>query len=78
MPKRDIHVTHRADNSWAVVREKAERATSLHKTQREALEVARPLAKQDKVELTTHGRGNRIIDSDSYGLDPMPPKDRKN
>jgi hypothetical protein len=29
------------------------------------------------VELVTHGKDGRIQDSDSYGNDPVPPRDRK-
>lgn len=78
MVKKDLHVTHRADGDWAVIREGADRASSLHQTQAAALKVARPVAKQDRVELVTHGKDNRIIDSDSYGNDPHPPIDKKN
>jgi len=77
MSKRDIHVTHRSDGDWAVIREGAKQASSLHDTQKKALGVGRPMAKQDRVELVIHGKDNRIIDSDSYGKDPCPPKDKK-
>jgi len=38
----------------------------------------RKVAKQDRVEHVIHGRDGRIQDSDSYGNDPNPPKDKKN
>lgn len=76
MSKRDIHVTKRTEG-WAVIREGAKRADSLHSTQRSAAERGRDLAKRDRVELVTHGYDNLIRDSDSYGRDPCPPKDKK-
>ena len=76
MPKRNIHVTRRK-GEWAVVRERAKRASALLKTQREAINIARPMAKEDKVELVIHDKENKIRDKDSYGNDPCPPKDKK-
>lgn len=76
MAKRDIHVVPR-DGGWAVVREGADRASSLHNTQTEALERARPMGRTDKVEVVTHRPNGQIRNSDSYGNDPFPPKDKK-
>lgn len=74
---KNIHVTRRADGSWAVVKEKAQQASGLFPTQKEAIEWGRPMAQKNKVELVIHDRENRIRDKDSYGNDPCPPKDRK-
>jgi uncharacterized protein YdaT len=75
--KKDIHVV-RHPEGWAVKKEKAERASSVHETQRDAIEQAREQARREKVEVVIHGRDGRIRDSDSYGHDPYPPKDEKN
>lgn len=75
MSKKDIHVVPHKDG-WAVTREGNGRASSVHKTQADALVHGRDQAKRDKVELVTHGRDGRVRDSDSYGNDPNPPKDR--
>jgi hypothetical protein len=77
MMGKNIHVTHRENGKWAVIGEGDSRASSLHDTQAAALSAARPLAKANHSELVTHGRDNRIVDKDSYGNDPNPPKDRK-
>jgi hypothetical protein len=74
---KDIHITHRADGDWAVVGEGDSRASSLHNTQADAIEAGRPLAINNQSELVIHGRDNRIINSNSFGNDPNPPKDRK-
>jgi uncharacterized protein YdaT len=74
---KNVHVTHRKDGSWAVVREKSERASSLHDTQREAIEAGREIARNNRAELVIHDKENRIRDKDSYGHDPNPPRDTK-
>jgi hypothetical protein len=77
MSKKNIHVTHRKDGDWAVIREGDKRASSLHKTQERAIKAGTPLAKASKAELVIHDRKNKIRDKDSYGNDPNPPKDKK-
>lgn len=77
MPKRDVHVVPRKGEGWAVIREKAERASSRHPTQAKAEKAGREIAKRELVELVTHDRQGKIRDSDSYGRDPNPPKDKK-
>ncbi|MED5603131.1 MAG: DUF2188 domain-containing protein [Pseudomonadota bacterium] len=74
--KRDIHIVPHTDG-WAARREGSSRASSVHRTQAEAMRQGRDMAKQDRVELVTHGRDGRIRDSDSYGNDPNPPRDKK-
>ncbi len=74
--KKDIHVVPH-EEGWAARREGSARASSIHRTQAEALKRGRGMAKQDQVELVTHGKDGRIRDSDSYGNDPTPPKDKK-
>lgn len=74
---KNIHVTHRKDRSWAVIGEGDKRASSLHKSQRDAINAGRNIALNNKSELVIHDRGNLIRDKDSYGNDPNPPKDKK-
>lgn len=73
--KRDIHVVPHADG-WAVKKESGQRASSVHSTKKEALEQAKDQGKRERVEVVIHGRDGRIQDSDSYGHDPHPPKDK--
>ena len=74
--KKDIHVVpHNGD--WATKKEGAGRAGSVHGTQRDAIERAREQAKREKVEVVIHRPNGEIRDSDSYGNDPNPPKDKK-
>ncbi len=75
--KKDIHVVPHKDG-WATRREGAERAGSVHPTQRDAIERAREQAVRERTEVVIHRRNGQIRDSDSYGNDPCPPRDRKN
>lgn len=64
-------------SGWAVRREQASRVSSQHGTQGEAIDSGRRLAQQSHGELRIHRRDGTIRDSDSYGNDPFPPRDRK-
>jgi len=61
-------------SGWAVKAEGAQRASSVHRTQQEAIFVGRQVARNQKSELLVHGRNGRIRERDSYGHDPFPPK----
>lgn len=76
MSKRNQHVVRRPDG-WAVRGEHNTRDTSHHPTQAEAIDAARGIARNQRSEVTIHGRDGRIRDRDSYGNDPTPPTDRK-
>ena len=70
---RNIHVIPRNDG-WAVRGEGNSRLTSVHDTQRDAIDAARKIARDEKGELVIHARDGRIRERDSYGSDPLPPK----
>ncbi len=74
--KKDIHVVPHPDG-WATKKEGNDRAGRVEDTQRAAIERARDQAKREGVEVVIHKRDGSIRDSDSYGNDPNPPKDRK-
>jgi len=73
MAKRNQHVVRHKDG-WAVRGAGSQRATSVHPTQRAAVDVAREIARAQRTELFVHGRDGRIRERDSYGNDPHPPK----
>jgi uncharacterized protein YdaT len=76
--KRDYHVVSNSDRGgWDVEREGAQRASSHHERKSDAMERARELAQKAGVERVEHRKDGVIVDSDSYGNDPNPPKDRK-
>lgn len=76
MTKKDIHVI-KHNEGWATKKEGAGRVGVVTDTQKQAIERARDQAKRERVEVVIHGRDNKIRDSDSYGRDPNPPKDKK-
>ncbi len=59
---------------WAVKGVGHERATSVHPTQKEAIDAARGRARNQESELVIHGVDGRIRNKDSYGNDSFPPK----
>lgn len=75
--KHDVHVVPHTDGGWATRKDGAKRAGSRHETQQDAIRRGRDQARQEGAELIIHRRDGRIRDSDSYGPDPHPPKDRK-
>ncbi len=76
MAKRDYHIVPQGEG-WAVRREGAERASSLHETQAAAIAAGQNLARTNHTELVIHRPNGQIRDSDSYGRDPLPPRDAK-
>jgi len=74
--KRDVHVVPH-QKGWATKKEGASRAGSVHDTQRNAIDRARDQAKRERTEVVIHRKDGRIRDSDSYGNDPFPPRDKK-
>lgn len=61
---------------WGIKGAGNSRLTAIFDTKQEALQTGRKIAMNQHTELVIHGRNGRIQDKDSYGKDPMPPKDR--
>jgi uncharacterized protein YdaT len=70
------HVVKHPDG-WAVKGAGNEKATKVADTQKEAIEIAKSIAKNNHSEVVIHGTDGKIRDKDSYGSDPNPPKDKK-
>ena len=70
------HVTKK-DGDWRVIGEGNSRATKKFDTQKEAIEYSRKIAINQQTELVIHGVNGKIRDKDSYGNDPIPPRDTK-
>ena len=62
--------TVKRENGWANIIGGNERATSLHRTQQEAIQAAIPRAKRDGLEQTIQGMDNKFREKNSYGNDP--------
>lgn len=73
MAKQGQHVVPNG-SGWSVRRAGAERASSTHATQQDAIAAARQIARNQGTELYIHGRDGRIVERNSYGRDPHPPK----
>ena len=77
---RDRTVYRRDDSLWVNKRNDADRASSIHRTQAEALRSAREmLGNQGGGELATKGLDGRIRSKDTIrpGNDPNPPLDKE-
>lgn len=70
----DQHVTPRKDGGWQVKGAGNSKATSIHDTQKEAIDAAKKIAKNQGQEVVIHGKNGQIRGKDSYGNDPYPPK----
>lgn len=78
--KQDRTVFQDKNGDWINKRNDAKKATSRHRTQREAEEAARQnLKNQGGGELTTKGLDGKIRSKDTIapGNDPNPPKDKE-
>jgi len=73
MARRDQHVVP-YQGKWAVREAGNEHVSSVHRTQEEAVDVARATARNVNAELFVHGRDGRIRKRDSHGNDPYPPR----
>ena len=62
---------------WAVKGEGNKKATKVTKTQKEAIDIGKKIAKNQKTELIIQNVKGEIRSKDSYGNDPCPPKDKE-
>jgi hypothetical protein len=68
------HVTPNPGGGWQVKGAGNLKATVKTDTQREAINIARDIARNQNSELIVHKKNGQIRDKDSYGNDPYPPK----
>lgn len=69
--KKNQHVVHRAkDDKWLVKGEGNTRATRVFNTQKEAIDVAREISRNQKSELVIHKSTGAIRTKNSHGNDP--------
>ena len=62
-------------NRWAVKEEGAAEPFAVFKTQSEAWEKAKSIARKERSEALLHGRDGRIRERNTYGHDPVRHKD---
>jgi hypothetical protein len=67
-----LHVAYRYPEGWIIYNQNY-RTLSTHDSRREAVEVARPIAKKNEFTLVIHRRDNRVMKWESYYRGPIPP-----
>jgi hypothetical protein len=74
MTRGDVHVTWREDEAkWAVQKEGAGRASSLHDHKDAAQKAGRQNAINEHSELLIHRKDGKIQERKTYKRDPFPP-----
>lgn len=68
------HVTPHPAGGWQVKGEGNSKATVRTSTQREAIDRARAISRNQGSELVIHRPNGMIRDKDSHGRDPFPPR----
>lgn len=71
--KKSVHVTPNGKN-WSIKTSNSSRAYKVVDTQKEAITIAKTVAKNLQTELLIHGKDGQIRAKDSYGNDNFPPK----
>ena len=73
---RNLHVVP-GQSGWVVRKEGSARSARRFSTKGDAVTYARDTSKRDKGELYVHNRDGTISERNSYGVDPVPSKDKK-
>ncbi len=74
MVSKNQHVAPHPDGGWQVKGEDNSRATARTITQKDSIDIARGIARNQGSELVIHRPDGRIRDKDSHGKDPFPPR----
>ena len=72
--RKDQHVTPHPDGGWQVKGAGNSRATVRTSTQRDAIDIAREISRNQQSELVIHRPNGQIREKDSHGNDPYPPR----
>lgn len=65
------------DGGWGVKSAGSSKAAKVFSTQGEAIKAGRQSAQKNQSELVIHGRDGKIREKNTYGQDPLPPKDKR-
>lgn len=77
MSKKSHHVVPAPDGGWNVKKGGADRASKHFEKKAEAVDWGRDVSRTQKSEFVVHRRDGTIQEKDSYGKDPLPPRDKK-
>jgi len=73
--RKNVHVAKSKNgDKWSVKTAKSEKAYRNVSTQKEAIEIGKSVAINNKSELLIHGKNGRIREKNTYGTDKYPPK----
>ena len=79
MAKKNIHTVYNKERSmWETKKDGQDKPLASSHTKITAMEKSVVEAKKLKVEHVIHNMDGKISDKDSYGNDPIPPKDKVN
>jgi hypothetical protein len=68
-----VHVVP-SDAGWKVKKAGQERVSASFETKQDAVDYAKTLSRNKRVDLVIHSKNGRIQIKDSYGNDPKPPR----
>ena len=76
MGKRNVyHVVPTPDGDWGIKKEHGSRSIKNFDTQKEAIDTAAEIARNQKpAQVKIHGENGKIREEHTYGDDPNPPK----
>lgn len=77
MAKKQVIVGPSGHGRWTVKANGRPTPVSTHKKQGTAIEKAETIARKQQTELIVRGRDGVIRSKDSFGNDPLPPKDKE-
>jgi uncharacterized protein YdaT len=76
MSKKTYHVVPAPQGGWNVKKGGATRASNHFDKKQDAIDRAREISRNQSSELVIHKKDGTIARKDSYGHDPLPPRDR--
>lgn len=76
MGRKTQHVIPSSDGGWSVKKGGAIRVTKKFDTKAEALKYGKKVSINQGAELVVHKRDGTILNPNSYGKDPIPPRDK--
>ncbi|TNG92521.1 DUF2188 domain-containing protein [Pasteurellaceae bacterium USgator11] len=74
--KKNQHVVPHPEG-WAVKGAGNSKATAVYPTQKQAVDRAEDIARNQKADTKIHGKDGKIRAGNSYGNDSFPPRDKK-
>jgi len=76
MVRKTHHVVPNSTGGWSVKKGEASRASKAFERKQDATKYARVISKNQKSELIIHKEDGTIQRTDSYGKDPISPRDK--